>query len=628
MPQSSTGGMVEPVATVGESLPEGSYRAALRAFGSVAAALGDVKDFDTLLHMIAMRTCQLAGVQRCSVYLREEETGLFRGQVAHPDGIGDERIKCLVAGVPADRFTQEIVESKRPVVIQNAQNDPRPIRSTMRAWHIRSMLGVPMVLRGEVSGLLFLDNEDERHTFTPSDCEMASTFADLAAVAISQARLTAELRSSVAKVARQNQLLRQAAAMDDRLATLLLEGGDLREIAVAVAELTEKPTAIHDVEHRRLAAAVPPWFDEEVVPRLLQPPHRTHPSVVDALHGLSGTRGGVIGPLPTAGLPHRFLVAPVTMRDEDCGRVVIMEYGSRFGPLDIHIARRAATNIALELAAERRAAAAEWDARASLAADLIRGTRDSLSLERRMRYFGLDPSAPRVVCLVTGDSSSPDGVPSAEGVSAAFAGGALDRGVLAADVAEGVVALLEVEPEMATLAAIAATRTFVGRALKALGASGLAATLSTRCTELADYVRAYSEARQVMICLRSLSEGPSMRVLTADDLGAGRLLLASATRDEARRFSHDALGALLVDEEHTRDLLTTLRAFFDSGRSVRRSALALGVHENTIRYRLARIEESTGLAVGTSSEDELRAQLALLVLRLEGALPESGAPAG
>ena len=119
-----------------------------------------------------------------------------------------------------------------------------------------------------------------------------------------------------------------------------------------------------------------------------------------------------------------------------------------------------------------------------------------------------------------------------------------------------------------------------------------------------------------------------MRVLTADDLGAGRLLLASATRDEARRFSHDALGALLVDEEHTRDLLTTLRAFFDSGRSVRRSALALGVHENTIRYRLARIEESTGLAVGTSSEDELRAQLALLVLRLEGALPESGAPAG
>jgi hypothetical protein len=66
--------------------------------------------------------------------------------------------------------------------------------------------------------------------------------------------------------------------------------------------------------------------------------------------------------------------------------------------------------------------------------------------------------------------------------------------------------------------------------------------------------------------------------------------------------------------------------FFDCGRSVRRSALELGVHENTIRYRLARIEDATGLAFGTSSDDEFTAQVALLVLRLDGALPQR--PAG
>jgi sugar diacid utilization regulator len=445
-------------------------------------------------------------------------------------------------------------------------------------------------------------------------------------VTISQARMTAELRTSVARVAQQNQLLRRAAAMDDRLAGLLLEGGDLREIAVAVAELTEKPTSIHDSEHRRLAAAVPPWFDDEILPRLLDLPYRTEPAVAEALDGLSGTRGGVIGPLPAAGLPQRFLVAPVTMRDEACGRLVIMEYGSQFGPLDLHIARRAATDIALELAAERRAAAAEWDARASLTADLIRGTRDSASLERRMLYLGIDPTAARVLCLIAGDASSPDGVPSAEGVSAALASTADRRGGLAAGVAEGVVALLELAGDVSTLEAIADARTVVDRALESLGGSGVTAAISTRCAEPADYVRAYGEARQVMTCLRSLSQDPTMRVLTADDLGPGRLLLASSNRAEARRFSHDALGALLGDDEHTRDLLMTLQVFFDSGRSVRRSAVTLGVHENTIRYRLARIEEATGLAVGTSSEDQLSAQLSLLVLRLEGALPAP--PAG
>jgi DNA-binding PucR family transcriptional regulator len=124
-----------------------------------------------------------------------------------------------------------------------------------------------------------------------------------------------------------------------------------------------------------------------------------------------------------------------------------------------------------------------------------------------------------------------------------------------------------------------------------------------------------------MTCLRSLAREPSAHVLTADDLGPGRLLLASSNRAEARRFSRDALGALLADDEGTRDLLRTLQVFFDSGRSVRRSALALGVHENTIRYRLARIEDVTALAVATSSDDQLSAQLALLVLRLDGALP-------
>jgi DNA-binding PucR family transcriptional regulator len=125
----------------------------------------------------------------------------------------------------------------------------------------------------------------------------------------------------------------------------------------------------------------------------------------------------------------------------------------------------------------------------------------------------------------------------------------------------------------------------------------------------------------VMGCMRMLAGEQGLRVLAADDLGPGRLVLASTQREDAERFARDALGALLADDEGTRDLLATLRAFFDSGRSVRRSALELGVHENTIRYRLTRIEELTGLAVATSSDDQLSAQLALLVLRLNGVVP-------
>src|SRR4051812_40152989 len=258
-----------------------AYRAALVAFGDVATGLADADDLDGLLHLIAMRVCELAHVHRCSVFLRDDETGLFHGQVVHPGS--DQQIKRLVARIAADRLTGEIVEKKRPVAVLNALDDPRPIRATIRAWHIRSILGVPMMLRGEVIGILFLDDENERRTFSSSIAEISSTFADLAAVAISQARMTAKLRKSVAAVARKNQLLRRAAAMDDRLANLVLDGGGLRDIAVAVAELTGKPTAIHDSQHRRLAAAGPRNLEQHILPRLLDLPYRENAAVAHAL---------------------------------------------------------------------------------------------------------------------------------------------------------------------------------------------------------------------------------------------------------------------------------------------------------------------------------------------------------
>jgi DNA-binding PucR family transcriptional regulator len=62
--------------------------------------------------------------------------------------------------------------------------------------------------------------------------------------------------------------------------------------------------------------------------------------------------------------------------------------------------------------------------------------------------------------------------------------------------------------------------------------------------------------------------------------------------------------------------------------NVRRAATALGVHENTIRYRLSRIEEITGLDIVSDGDVQLAVQLALLILRLEDRLGSPGAGTG
>jgi DNA-binding PucR family transcriptional regulator len=75
------------------------------------------------------------------------------------------------------------------------------------------------------------------------------------------------------------------------------------------------------------------------------------------------------------------------------------------------------------------------------------------------------------------------------------------------------------------------------------------------------------------------------------------------------------------------DLLQTIKVFFDSSRSVRQSASALGVHENTIRYRLNRVHELTGLDVAADAQDQLTVQLVLLIRRLFGRIEAEDAPA-
>jgi DNA-binding PucR family transcriptional regulator len=88
--------------------------------------------------------------------------------------------------------------------------------------------------------------------------------------------------------------------------------------------------------------------------------------------------------------------------------------------------------------------------------------------------------------------------------------------------------------------------------------------------------------------------------------------------------ARDTLGPLLGDRDSARNLLGTLAAFVDEAHSVRGAATALHLHENTIRYRLSRIEELTGLQMFTQAADQLSAQLAVTALRLRGTLAPAG----
>ncbi len=599
------------------------YPEVVSAFSEIALAINEKTDLDALLHLVAERICSLLAIRRCSVYLKSSVTGVYRGQVAHADNDIDLAIKRLTVGIEADGFTREILETRKPVLIVNAQSDPRPVRSAMLAFNVRTMLGVPMMLRGEVIGLLFLDNEDQPHDYTPEQQELSQTFANLAAIAISQAQLTADLRTTLSTAAQQNAMLRRAAALEDRLTNLVLEGADLSQIAAAVTELTGKPCAIHDAHYRRLAHASP--GGDAAVPRVFEPAALEDPAVREALTGLTARRPSVIPASSVAGIRQRCLVALVRVGKDDWGYLVLAEYRSRFGAQDAIVARRTATIIALELSGKRRAAEADSHAVEVLVRDLLHGSDEAGSLARRADYHGLALSEPQHVVLLCPRGTGKARWASSARIAALLADAAPQLRAFVAEIDDDAAIIIERPQAESTHDADQAVKAIVEEVVNALAPDGsITAAISAVCESATDYPTAHEQTRQVSRGIDTFGAPGRVHVLATVDLGAGRLLLSAASRNEADRFVRDTLGALLDDDDaHVQDLFTTLQAFFDCSRSVRRSAAALGVHENTIRYRLSRIEELTGLDIVGDADVQLAVQLALLILRLEDRLSVS-----
>ncbi|MGE4425336.1 MAG: PucR family transcriptional regulator [Solirubrobacteraceae bacterium] len=90
--------------------------------------------------------------------------------------------------------------------------------------------------------------------------------------------------------------------------------------------------------------------------------------------------------------------------------------------------------------------------------------------------------------------------------------------------------------------------------------------------------------------------------------------LCSLEPDRCRRFVTTTLGPLAADEDTAARLRATLVAYFAGGSSFRATGQRLGIHHNTVRYRVAQAERLLGRTV---DDGRLALELALhLVTRL------------
>jgi sugar diacid utilization regulator len=323
----------------------------------------------------------------------------------------------------------------------------------------------------------------------------------------------------------------------------------------------------------------------------------------------------IVEPLLSAGIDRQFLVAPIVDEVRICGYVVLAEHqGRSLNTFDKAIARRVAGLSLSRMSADRRSTEMRRIAAESLALDLVNGHQDASVVEDRAGVLGVDLGQEHAICLLTAAEDVTR--PGCLELVAAFA----DLGTpatLFCKTEVGLVAMFPLSPEDPFLDRMEEARGLVGDvAQRIFGELPFSAALITASGERGDFAVGYKAARAILESTSPPDCEPSLgsKVLTTHEVDLARLLGSGQVSPEAaERLAADTLGAL-ISEPSRGTLLKTLVAYLDASCNIREAADDLGVHHNTVRYRLARIQELTGLLVVTKMRDLLTAQLALTVL--------------
>lgn len=119
-----------------------------------------------------------------------------------------EAVLGLKFPVPGDNPNSVVAQQRRPIILSDAKKLHPPFREAPHD-HINSWLGVPLIVRDQLIGILALDSQSPNY-FSEAHIESVMPFAYQAAIAIENARLFEQTRQEIEERKRVEDALRQS----------------------------------------------------------------------------------------------------------------------------------------------------------------------------------------------------------------------------------------------------------------------------------------------------------------------------------------------------------------------------------------------------------------------------------
>lgn len=515
-----------------------------------------------MLSAVVRLLSDASAVNACFVYLlSEDENSLTLKAASRPYARLIDKLN-LERGAGIGWWA---VEHREPAFTQNALEDPRNVYvPELEEEKFQSLLSVPIIgTAGDVIGVISLHTEAPRE-FTDSEVEFLVSSASLVAGAIENARLYEETRRRVVD-------LEHLAALGETIAKAETQEELLVQVAARGRELLHAE-ACH-------VYLVEPG-GEELELRASAPSEATGRPMITLAE---------LGPeLANTGRSTAIAV-PFVANDELLGLLTAE------GTTEIELARAAAHQTAVAL---KKIDLIERLTEKNLIKDFFEqlSTGGPLGdVESRAARLDCDLNDRYLVLAI----APPDDALERR-LSSVAPGSLFDRRE------DSMRALLHVPPgDEATL---------IERVRKVKRKAGTAIGISNPCRGADSFRAGFEEARHALLGTTVLADRPG--VMTYEELGPYKYLLRMPLESDLRDRHREAVARLIeYDERRSTLLLPTLEEYLRRRGNISATAEALYVHPNTLRQRLRRIAEISGLDL--SREDWLMVEIALKMVKLE-----------
>jgi purine catabolism regulator len=414
-------------------------------------------------------------------------------------------------------------------------------------------------------------------------------------------------------------------ALHTALTHLVLEGGDLRQIAAEAADVLGLGVVITSTDGRERAAALAPEAREALGgARLLDATGRVRVErVKDSVVRLG---------------PGEVRSLRVAAGGTDLAQLVCVRLDGPITEQDVHALERVAIVAALIITRQSAVSAVENKYQGDFLRDLlVRGAGEESYVDEHVAAFGWTFGRPVVVVVAEIDPQPRDEKPASreqrrawqERFSAAWrqVSHSLEPGIPCVDFSTEVVTLLPVEWDgVAADARIHAGDGWAGQDVvrrvvtgvagdKGGGRRSFSVGVSRVAAGLSGLPEAYAQARRAVEIGRRMRGSGSTTFF--DELGLHRLIALIPDHDELRAFARDVLGPLADHTTEAANLRQTLQVLLDTNFNVAEAARLQFFHYNTMRYRVSKLERILG-PLSTDPHLRLDVAVALRVLEIAG----------